>query len=70
MTDDELTNTDETGEADGKSDGWYRDRAKELYGVDGEIEVYSNARISRGDDHGAYVQAWVWVPDDEDLTEE
>jgi hypothetical protein len=45
-----------------KSDKWFRTRAKELYQTDGEIEVDSNARISRGDDEGAYVEAWVWVP--------
>ena len=45
-----------------KSDKWFRARAKELYCRDGEIEVDSNARISFGDDDGAYVEAWVWVP--------
>ena len=50
-----------------KSDRWYRTRARELYHTDGEIEVDANAPVSRGDDNGAYVQAWVWVPlhDDE-----
>ena len=66
MSGDEPTNSDETVESDGKSDDWYRARAKELYCVEGEIEVDSNARISRGDDHGAYVEAWLWVPDDGD----
>jgi hypothetical protein len=70
MSGDEIINSDEPVESDGKSDDWYRDRAKELYCVDGEIEVDSNARISRGDDRGAYVEAWVWVPDDEDLTDD
>jgi hypothetical protein len=45
-----------------KSNKWYRTRAKELYHEDGQIEVDDNAPISRGDDEGAYVQAWVWVP--------
>ena len=45
-----------------KSDKWFRARAKELYYRDGEIEIDSNAIISRGDDPGAYVAAWVWVP--------
>jgi hypothetical protein len=45
-----------------KSDKWFRTRAKELYERDGYVEVDSNARISRGDDPGAYVEAWVWVP--------
>ena len=29
---------------------------------DGEIEVDENAEVSLGDDAGAYVQAWLWVP--------
>ncbi len=41
---------------------WFRMRAKELYHRDGEIEVDDNARVSLGDDRGAYVEAWVWVP--------
>jgi hypothetical protein len=45
-----------------KSDKWFRDRAAELYNKDGQIEVDGNARISYGDDDGAYVEAWVWVP--------
>ena len=59
MSGGELINSDETVESSGKSDDWY-----------GEIEVDRNAHISRGDDRGAYVEAWVWVPDDEDLTDE
>lgn len=45
-----------------KSDKWFRTRAEELYYEDGRIEVDGNARISRGNDEGAYVEAWVWVP--------
>lgn len=45
-----------------KSDEWFRNRAKELYHEEGEIEVDSDARVSVGDDDGAYVAAWVWVP--------
>ena len=40
---------------------WFRNRAKELYHEEGEIEVDNDARVSIGDD-GAYVAAWVWVP--------
>ena len=51
-----------------KSDKWFRSRAQELYHSDGYIEIDSDARISRGDDEGAYVEAWVWVPfNDEEL---
>jgi hypothetical protein len=49
-----------------KSDEWFRARAKELYYREGEIEVDDNARISFGDDGGAYVEAWVWVPLEEE----
>lgn len=29
---------------------------------DGELELDSDARISEGDDNGAYIQVWMWVP--------
>jgi len=45
-----------------KTDEWFRTRAKELYNEDGQIEVDANARVSAGNDGGAYVEAWVWVP--------
>lgn len=35
--------------------------AREIHGRDGEIEIDDGAPVSRGDDNGAYVQAWVWV---------
>jgi hypothetical protein len=52
-----------------KSDEWFRTRAKELYHEDGEIEVDSDARVSIGDDDGAYVAAWVWVPLNEEQSD-
>ena len=45
-----------------KNDEWFRNRAKELYHEEGEIEVDNDARVSIGDADGAYVAAWVWVP--------
>ncbi|HXN51291.1 MAG TPA: hypothetical protein VN943_05085 [Candidatus Acidoferrum sp.] len=45
-----------------KNAEWFRNRAKELYHEEGEIEVDNDARVSTGDDDGAYVAAWVWVP--------
>jgi hypothetical protein len=52
----------------GKTDRWFRERAQELYGRDGRVEFDSDAIISRGDEKGAYVEAWVWVPyKEEDL---
>jgi hypothetical protein len=43
------------------SDARYREAAHRLHHEDGSCEVDDNAKISRGDDPGAYVQAWVWV---------
>jgi hypothetical protein len=45
-----------------QNDNWFRNRAKQLYHEEGEVEVDGNARISRSTDEGAYVEAWVWVP--------
>jgi len=45
-----------------KSDEWFRIRAKDLYHEEGEIEVDGDAAVSLGNDDGAYVAAWVWVP--------
>ncbi len=41
---------------------WFRARARDLYHVEGEVEIDQNARVSLGGAEGAYVQAWVWVP--------
>jgi hypothetical protein len=48
-----------------KSEEWFRERARELYHEEGEIEVDSEACVSIGDSDGAYVAAWVWVPNQE-----
>ncbi len=52
-----------------KNQGWFRERAKELYHEDGQIEVDADARVALGDDNGAYVQAWVWVPSTKEQSE-
>lgn len=41
---------------------WFRARAKQLYEVEGELEIDRDADVSEGGGDGAYVQAWVWVP--------
>jgi len=41
----------------------YRAAAKEM-GRDGELEVDDNAVVSFGSDPGAYVAAWIWVPNE------
>jgi len=38
------------------------ERAKELYEEEGLIEFDEEPVLSKGDGRGAYVQAWVWVP--------
>ena len=49
------------------SDSQFALAAKRLHEKEGEIEVDFTADVSRGDDSddGAYVQAWVWVPNEE-----
>jgi hypothetical protein len=44
------------------TDAQYREAASRMYHADGYCEVDNNAKLSRGDDMGCYVQAWVWVP--------
>lgn len=47
------------------SDEAYRQAARREWGsVDG-VDVDLDATVSRGDDSGAYVQAWVWINDEE-----
>ena len=40
--------------------------AKDMYHVDGELEVDDNAPVSMGEDPGAYVAVWVWIPKESD----
>lgn len=47
-------------ENDGESKA-YVSTARAQYNRDGEVEIDDNAVVSRGDDGGAYVAAWVWV---------
>jgi len=36
--------------------------AKEIcIASDGEIEIETTAKISEGDDNGAFIQGWIWV---------
>lgn len=53
---------------DGAPDPRYIEAAINEYAEDGRIEIDDDALISHGDDQGAYVQAWVWV-DNDDLPE-
>jgi hypothetical protein len=48
-------------------EGWiYIQRAEHLYAREGEIEIDDDAAVSLGADDGAYVQGWLWVPDEEE----
>ncbi len=46
------------------TDERYREKARAKYAKEGECEIDGNAQISRGDEPGAYVAAWVWVYSD------
>lgn len=41
----------------------YIEAARLIYADEGVIEIDDSAKVSRGEDNGAYVQAWVWVPE-------
>jgi hypothetical protein len=43
--------------------GEYRNAAKRMYHDEGTLELDDTPKVSKGDDAGAYVQAWVWVSD-------
>ena len=43
----------------------YIQAAKNKHEHEGEVEIDEPTVISRSSDGGAYVQAWVWVDDDE-----
>jgi hypothetical protein len=47
----------------------YRELAKTVHEVGGEVEIDPGAIVSISDDGGAYVAAWVWV-DNSDLPED
>lgn len=46
------------------------DLADEQVARDGHIEIDSDATISRSDDNGGYVLAWVWVDGDDEPEED
>ncbi len=35
--------------------------ARQHHGQEGQVEIDDNAQLSEGNDHGCYVQAWVWI---------
>lgn len=56
--------------AEDMSDEEFIQAARNKYASEGYVEIDDNAVVSRGDDPGAYVQAWVWVDADPDEDEE
>jgi hypothetical protein len=46
------------------SNDQYREAANG-HARDGECEIDDDAIVSRSDDNGAYVQAWIWIPNDD-----
>lgn len=52
------------------TDEQIRQMAREMFPFDDDVEMDHNAQVSRvdGGDHGAWVQAWIWVsfPETED----
>ena len=52
------------------TEDWFRKRARDLYHREGQLEVDDGAPVSKGDDDGAYVQAWVWVYADAEGSEQ
>jgi hypothetical protein len=50
--------------------GKYRDAAKKLHHREGELEIDDDAIVSKGEDPGAYVQAWIWVSNSDAGVEE
>ena len=47
------------------TDEQYRAAAKRIHEEEGTVEIDSNAIVGFSGDGGAYVQAWVWVYDDD-----
>lgn len=56
---------DTIAEQEGPDAVKYREAASKL-SKDGELEIDDGAVVSMGDDPGAYVMAWVWVPNEEE----
>ena len=57
--------TDRIKEDSAKKAQRYREAAQREWTRDGELEIDDGAPVSMGDDPGAYVQAWVWISNDQ-----
>ena len=43
----------------------YRAKAQACFHKEGQLEIDPGALVSLGEDYGAYVQAWVWVSNED-----
>jgi hypothetical protein len=59
-----ATARDAIADLDDPAAGKYR-AAATAHARDGELEIDHNAIVSRGEDAGAYVMAWLWVSDED-----
>lgn len=57
-----MSNTPATPLADLVALEWFRNQAREHYQEVGQVEIDPDAEV-READKGAWVQAWVWVPE-------
>ena len=62
-----ITETAAISTAYGPNENRYIKAARQMWHRDGEIEIDDWPLISPSEDGGAYVQAWLWVSN-EDLT--
>lgn len=60
-----VTETALVSTAYGPNENRYIKAARRMWHRDGEIEIDDWPLISPSDDDGAYVQAWVWVSNDD-----
>lgn len=61
ILDSRFSRNEATDASTDPADQAYRDAARRLHHRGGDIEIDDNAVVSRGDDPGAYVQAWIWI---------
>ena len=57
----EIADAINQANASAPGDEFYRDKASATRHKDGDIEFDDDAPVARGEDDGAYVQAWVWI---------
>jgi hypothetical protein len=43
----------------------YRSAAQLIFGIDGDVEVKDDAEVRQSEEGGRWVQAWVFVADEE-----